>query len=219
MIGDELEPEVLREIESLPAGLAEKVARHLVMAGSLIDDEPEQARLHTAAAHRLAARLPAVREACAITAYACEDYADALKEFRAVRRMTGRDEWLAYIADCERALGRGDRALEITKEALETMKDPVVRVELLLVSAGVRSDRGQHEAAVLTLQVPELRSRAVEPWVARLRFAYAEALISAGRAEDGLTWMRRAAEVDPDEETPAAERLRELSAGDSGSVS
>ena len=63
--------------------------RHLVVAGQLIEDDPELAYAHAEAARRRAARLPIVREAAAETAYAAGRYAVALSEFRALRRMTG----------------------------------------------------------------------------------------------------------------------------------
>jgi hypothetical protein len=58
------------------------------------------------------------------------------------------------------------------------------------------------------LQVRELT--ATDPWVARLRYAYADALIAVGRGEEGREWFARAAEVDEDALTDAAERLLDL---------
>jgi hypothetical protein len=60
------------------------------------------------------------------------------------------------------------------------------------------------------LQVPELQSRRAEPWLARLRYAYAEALTAVGRGEEARDWFALAAEVDLDGETDAAERILEL---------
>jgi hypothetical protein len=76
------------------------------MAGQLIDSDPELAYAHAEAARRRAARLPITREAAGETAYAAGNFGTALNEFRALRRMTGRDDYLAAMADCERALGR-----------------------------------------------------------------------------------------------------------------
>jgi tetratricopeptide (TPR) repeat protein len=76
------------------------------------------------------------------------------------------------------------------------------------VVAGARADLGQRDAALAMLQVPELR--ADEPWVARLRYAYADALLGVGRRDDAREWFARAAEVDEDAATDAAERLLEL---------
>jgi hypothetical protein len=63
---------------------------------------------------------------------------------------------------------------------------------------------------VLTLQVPALKSRAQGEWLARLRYAYADALLGVGRTAEARTWFARAADVDPEGSTDAAERLDEL---------
>jgi hypothetical protein len=69
---------------------------------------------------------------------------------------------------------------------------------------------GQRDAAVAMLQVKELTSDSREPWVVRLRYAYAESLLAAGRREEAREWFARAAEIDDDVTTDAAERLLEL---------
>lgn len=81
---------------------------------------------------------------------------------------------------------------------------------MLIVAAGARRDLGDVEAAVVSLQVPELRSKANEPWVARLRYAYADLLAAAGRTGEARRWFVRAAEADIDDETDAAARAQEL---------
>jgi hypothetical protein len=71
-------------------------------------------------------------------------------------------------------------------------------------------DLGQAEAAVAMLQVRELAAGTTELWAARLRYAYADALLAAGRREEAREWFARAAELDEDLGTDAAERLLEL---------
>jgi tetratricopeptide (TPR) repeat protein len=58
------------------------------------------------------------------------------------------------------------------------------------------------------LQVGELD--ADQPWVARLRYAYANALLAVGRRDEAREWFARAAEVDEDALTDAAEQLLAL---------
>jgi hypothetical protein len=60
------------------------------------------------------------------------------------------------------------------------------------------------------LQVRELTAETDAPWAARLRYAYAEALLTAGRGDEAREWFARAAEVDTDVTTDAAERLLDL---------
>jgi tetratricopeptide (TPR) repeat protein len=176
----------------------------------LIEDDPELAYQHAKTARRLAARLGGVREAVAVTAYLSEHYDEALTEFRAVRRMTGNQEVLPTMADCERALGRPEKALALSREKQVKDLEPGSQIEMLIVAAGARRDMGQTAAAIQTLEVPELTKRTRAEWLPRLRYAYADALQEAGRTDEALVWFHRAAGVDGDGVTGAAERAAEL---------
>lgn len=199
------------ELRTLPKDLAAKVARHLVMAGRLAEDEPEQSYKHAKAARRLASRVGVVREAAGIAAYHAGEWAEALAELRAARRLSaGDDSYLPLMADCERGLGRPERALDLIKSPEAGRLDPMGRVELRIVESGVRRDLGQPDAAVVTLQIPELRDRRLRPWSVRLFYAYADALAEAGRVPEAADWFARAAAADRDGETDAAERYAEL---------
>ncbi|WP_233526147.1 hypothetical protein [Actinomadura spongiicola] len=211
MTGEELDPDARAELRTLPKDLATKVARHLVMAGRLADEEPERAHRHARAARRLASRVGIVREAAGIAAYHAGEWAEALAELRAARRLSsGDDAYLPVMADCERGLGRPERALDLIKSPEARNLDPMGRVELRIVESGVRRDLGQRDAAVVTLQIPELRDRRLRPWSVRLFYAYADALEEAGRRSEAADWFARAAAADRDGETDAAERYAEL---------
>jgi tetratricopeptide (TPR) repeat protein len=151
-----------------------------------------------------------VREAVGIAAYQTGRWAEALAELRAARRLTGSDDYLPIMADSERALGRLDRALALVKEADVSTLDRAMQIELLIVESGIRRDQGLAAAAVVVLQVPELKSTRLRPWSARLFYAYADALLGAGREEQARDWFSRAIEADPDGMTDAADRLNEL---------
>ncbi len=206
----ELDREVRGELRSLSKDTADAVARHLVAAGRLLDSDPQKALAHAYAARAHAARIGAVREAVGIAAYLAGEWQVAISELRAVRRMSGTEAHLAILADCERALGRPDRALELFRSPEAAKLPTAERMELLIVASGARRDLGQDEAALVMLQVPELEHRRPAPWLARLRYAYADSLAEAGRGEEARDWLARAAEVDDDDVTDAAERLLEL---------
>jgi tetratricopeptide (TPR) repeat protein len=180
------------------------------MAGRLIDDDPALAYEHALAARRRAARIGVVREAAGVAAYAAGRYSDALSELRAARRITGSPEYLPMMADSERGLGRPRRALDLAADPAVAGLDIAGRIEMLIVAAGARRDLGQLEAAAVSLQIPELRSRSQRPWVARLRYAYADALAALGRVEEARHWFVKAAEADRDNETEALDRIAEL---------
>jgi len=204
----QLDPEARSQLNSLPNDLADSVARYLI-AASLATD-PEQGYAFAQAAKRLAARVGVVREAVGIAAYRTGRWAEALSELRAARRMTGSDEYIPMMADSERALDRLDRALALIREADLRQLDRAAQIELLIVESGIRRDQGLTDAAVLVLQVPELAGRRPRPWSARLLYAYADALLAAGREQEARDAFARAAAADTNDETDAADRLDEL---------
>jgi tetratricopeptide (TPR) repeat protein len=201
---------VRSELLTLSRDVADRVARHLVAAGQIIDEDPGLALAHAVAARRLASRIAVVREAVGLAAYAAGDWANAIAELRTYHRMTGRQTHLAEIADSERALGRPERAIDLYRGADLEVLDKAGAIELLIVAAGARADLGQHDAAVSMLKVPELTAYEDREWAARLRYAYADALLAAGRREDAREWFSRTAAIDHDDTTDAAERLLEL---------
>ncbi|WP_405809183.1 tetratricopeptide repeat protein [Streptomyces sp. NBC_00210] len=180
------------------------------MVANLIDEDPEQAYAYSKVALRLASRVAAVREAAGFAAYATQKYSEALAEFRAARRMTGSVELWPVMADCERGLGRPERAMAMAGEPEVQKLDKAGQVEMRLVAAGARRDMGQLDAAIVTLQSPELASNSVQPWTARLRYAYADALLAAGREDEAREWFAKALEADKDGATDASDRLAEL---------
>jgi tetratricopeptide (TPR) repeat protein len=208
--GKELDRSVQAQLQSLPEKLAQRVARHLVAAGLLIDAEPRTAYEHTLAARARASRLAVVREAVGEAAYAAGEYTEALAELRAAKRMNGAQDYVAIMADCERALGRPDRALALVRNAPREKLSPALLAELTIVEAGARRDRGELDAALRTLETSHINSKSREPWVARLRYAYADALVEAGRRQDALTWFHRTEAVDGERVTDAADRAAEL---------
>lgn len=201
-------------LRSLPEDLADKIARHLVAAGRLIDDDPQAASAHTNYARALAPRLAVVREAAGVVAYRNGEYATALSELRALRRMTGDPSYLPIMADCERGLGRPDRALALAAEADVRRLAPAERVELAIVVSGARRDRGEAKAAVVALQGPDLDRSEVAPWTVRLWYAYAAALADAGRLDEARQWFESVVTIDEDEETDAQERIADLDSTD-----
>ena len=199
---------MLNELRTLPEGLAELVAKYLVAADRAIAEEDYDTALEfVKAAKSRAGRVAAVREALGVVAYLAGDFALAATELRAVRRMSGSAEYLPMLADCERGLGRPQKALELARDGLASQKDPAIRVELLLVAAGARADMGQVDAAALTLQVPELTKLPKGTPRARLQYAYSDFLAQAGRSDEAATWLAKAAESDVEGATDAADRL------------
>ena len=114
------------------------------------------------------------------------------------------------MADCERALARPDRALAIINDPGVSELERGVQIELRIVESGIRRDEGRPAAGVVALQVPELTDGRLRPWSAPLFYAYADALLDVGRAEEARDWFGRAAAADENEESDAAERFESL---------
>ncbi|WP_456297625.1 hypothetical protein [Catenuloplanes japonicus] len=181
------------------------------MTGRLIDEAPEEALAHALAARRLASRIAVVREAVGLAAYHAGEWQTAIAELRTYHRMSGKQSHVAVLADCERALGRPERAIDLFRNTDSAALPKDTAVELLIVAAGARGDMGQGEAAVSMLQVRELTAEATtDAWAGRLRYAYADALLAIGRRDEAREWFARAAAADEDAVTDAAERLLEL---------
>ena len=208
--GQELDQSIRGDLRTLALEAATLVSRHLVMAERVLEDNPELAWEHAKAAVSRGGRLAVVREAAGVSAYAAGHYADALAQFRAARRISGSDAYWPVMADCERGLGRPERAITMAGAPEADRLDREGRVELRIVAAGARRDLGQVDAALVTLQCPELSTDEVASWSARIKFAYADTLVELGRADEAREWFVRASEVDVNDETEAAERLAEM---------
>ncbi|KSU55748.1 MULTISPECIES: HAD-IIA family hydrolase [unclassified Gordonia (in: high G+C Gram-positive bacteria)] len=215
----DLDPEVRRDLLTLDKANAEIVARHLVMVSRILLEDPVQALEHARAARARASRVGVVRETVGIAAYNAGEWQESATELRAAKRITGNPALLPLIADCERGLGRPERAVEIARgdEGRSLTGDDAT--EMRIVEAGARMDLGEPEKAVVTLQAENLKPGQIGTGPARLFYAYASALEAAGRRDDAITWFMNAAAADVDDVTDAEFRLTELANDDQPSES
>ncbi|WP_210728627.1 hypothetical protein, partial [Cellulomonas septica] len=189
VFGD-LDRSVRARLRSLTKDNAERVGRHLVVVGQLLDTDPELAYEHAQAAVRRAGRIDVVREAAGLAAYRTGRFAEALRELRTVRRLNGSSEHLPIMADCERGLGRPERAIALANEPEAETLDADARIELAIVVSGARLDLGQSEAAVAVLSSPAVQ-QATGVLAVRVAQARATALEAAGRADEAATLLAR----------------------------
>jgi hypothetical protein len=162
------------------------------MAGRLLEIDPQLSFEHALAASRRGGRLGCVREAVGLTAYGAGQYAEALREFRTYRRITGDNTHLPEMVDSERALGRHSKALELAGEVDLGTLDRATRVELVMVLSGIHRDLGDIDSALKILQVPELDRNRGFSFSPRLFRAYADALEDAGRSAQAKDWRNQA---------------------------
>ena len=206
----DLDPEVRRDLQALDKQAADRVARHLVMASDLLEENPELALAHARAARARAARIAVVRETAGIVAYSVGEWQEAVSELRAALRMSGSDALLPLIADSERGLGQPQRAVDLADSPEGRKLTGETLLEMLIVKAGALIDLGDAAEAVRTFAAQDLTPGRTGTEAARLFFAYASALDAAGRRADAITWFQNAASADVDDETDAEFRLMDL---------
>jgi tetratricopeptide (TPR) repeat protein len=179
------------ELKTLSKENSDWVAKHLVTAALLIDDDPELAHQHAVSAGRRAGRVAVVRETLAITSYRIGDFASALRELRTYRRISGRNDQLPMMVDCERGLGRPERALELGRSVAKAALDTPVQVELAIAMSGARLDLGNAAAALAELEIPQLDPSTAYSWSPALYSAYAATLEELGRQDEADEWWAR----------------------------
>ncbi|WP_448221222.1 HAD-IIA family hydrolase [Gordonia iterans] len=207
----DLDPEVRRDLQGLDKSTADRVARHLVVVGDVLAEDPELALEHARAARARAARVGVVRETAGIAAYYAGEWQEAIAELRAARRISGDGgALLPLIADCERGLGRPERAVEVAQSPEGQALIGEEAVEMAIVESGAHLDLGDAEGAVRVLAGQDLRAGRTGTEAARLFSAYGRALYEAGRTADALTWYQNAAAADVDDATDAEFALQEL---------
>ncbi|WP_395726622.1 hypothetical protein [Nakamurella sp.] len=206
---DALDADARRDLRGLSKENAAWVAAHLVAAGTFADEDPETAWSHARAARARGGRIAVVRETVGLVAYRAGEWAEAIGELRAARRMGGGPGHLAVLADCERALGHPEKAIELARSQQAGELDDDGQIELATVVAGARADLGQIDAGLAHLEQFDVEQRSRHP---RLAYAYADLLDRAGRQPEALTWFIRAANADTDEDTDALERVESLAA-------
>ena len=218
----ELDRDVRGRLRTLSKDSAERVGRHLVMVGRLLDVDPELAYEHAQAAVRRGGRVDVVREAAGLAAYRTGRYGEALRELRTVRRLNGSPEHLPVMVDCERGLGRPERALVVAQDPGVADLSADAQVELAMVVSGARLDLEEPEAAVAVLATPAVRA-ATGMLAARVAHARAAALRASGREEDAERELagysaeqlaQAAGEVAEEEEVVVYDLLDDAEAGD-----
>lgn len=187
----DLEASARRELRALGRVNAEKVSRHLVMTQRLLSTDPELAYQHARYAASHAGRVAVVRESAGIAAYLAGHYAEALREIRAARRLSGFDMHRAIEADCERALGRLQQALKVAKEADPHQLDDLEEAELAMVVSGVRHEMGQDDLGLVVIEEAIMMFRGDRETLRRLHSVRADRLEELGRQEEAAAVRER----------------------------
>ena len=124
--------------------------------------------------------------------------------------MGSKSTLLPLIMDCERGVGRPERALELARGPEVDQLSGDEADEVRIVAAGARADLGQLEQALTVLSTPQLDPARTGTTAARLFYAYAETLLALDRGDEALQWFLRAAAADVEGVTDAEDRVSEL---------
>lgn len=224
---DQLEASARRELRALGRQNAERVARHLVMVQRLLDTDPEAAYQHARYAASHAGRVAVVREATAITAYLSDHHADAIREIRAARRLSGIDLHHAIEADCERALGRYHQALKAAAAADPDQLDDVEEGEIAMVVSSIRHEMGQSDLGLIVIEDAIRLFRGDRKTLQRMHAVRADRLEELGRGQEaesirerlGLTRPEPAQDVEVyDIQEESEEEARAAQEGEEGAT-
>ncbi|AZA13480.1 hypothetical protein ACFPVT_05325 [Corynebacterium choanae] len=206
----DLDSTVMQDLRSLSKDNANIVARQLVMTAMLLEEEPAKALEYARAAKNRAGRVAVVRETLGIAAYHAGEWKEAASELRAARRMSGGPGMLWLIADCERGLGRPEKAIEIGRSPEAETLDRTGAIELAIVLAGAHRDMSDPDRAVVELARLQPNRDATDVEGLRLNYAYADALLAADRDDEALGWFQQVASHDEAGYFDAAERVAEI---------
>jgi hypothetical protein len=157
-----------------------------------------------------APRIAAVREAYGVALYLAEEYAGALSELQAYRRLTGRVDQNHLVADCLRALDRGlDRVVDAAQELVVATDAPRDRrTEAAIVWAGALADHGDVGAGRSVLR-RTLRDAGDAEHDLRARYLAAELALRDDDPDEARVQFGRIVAVDGDF-LDVADRLAEL---------
>ena len=143
--------------------------------------------------------------------YRLERYREALTELQAYRRMSGRADQNHLIADCLRAVGRPEKAVELAEEALASRSVPLAsKAEAVIVAASALADLGRFEQALGLLRRVRTREDVASPEVLRVWYVTGSILERAGRSAEAEREFRKILRHDP-AAFDVAERVAQLS--------
>jgi tetratricopeptide (TPR) repeat protein len=158
----------------------------------------------------MALRAASVRELLGLAYYRAGRWQEAARELSAFRRITGTTEQNPVLADCYRAMGKPQRALELCNEIDPRRVSEEVFFEGQIVGAAALAEMGRLDEAIERLEGLELRPKVAEPHHLRAWYVLADLLERRAKFTQAREWFEAVGAADPDM-TDAPERVRKLS--------
>ncbi len=196
----DLLPEIAREITQVAHfGSAPKVKQLLVAAGEALEAGDHQAAIDAMIEAKVKApRSVYVREMLGLSYYHLGMWREAARELAAFRRMSDRRDRDPEFADCERALGRPEKAVDVLADITAQDLPEDVVIEGLVVAAGALRDLERFDDAVRVLEQGPVPKQNPEPHHLRLYYALADALERVGRRADARGYWDSIYAEDPE---------------------
>lgn len=191
-------------------GRADEALRRFERAIDLLGrGDARQAVKEAEAAKEAAPRSPAIREVLGLALYGSERWRDALREMQFYRRVSGRLDQNHIIADCYRAIGRPDKAVEEVDRAIRARLPEDVRAEAAIVGASALGDLGRYSEGIALLRRVTAERDVGRPHDLRVWYVRGDLLARAGRGDEAAREFERIVRHDPTA-FDAAERLSAL---------
>ena len=173
------------------------------------EDYEEAIRLGEQAKH-IALRSASARELLGLAYYQEQRWEDAVRELSAFRRLSGSTAQNPILADCYRARGKPERAIELCDEIDAREVEPEVVFEGAIVAAGALADLRRVDEAIRRLEALELAPAVARDHHLRAWYALGDLLERRGRFTQAREWFEAVAAADPEAtDAPArASRLR-----------
>ncbi|MGH2740746.1 MAG: hypothetical protein ACRDH6_09740 [Actinomycetota bacterium] len=173
------------------------------------DERLEEAVKAGEEAKAAAPRAPAAREVLGIALYRLERFRVALRELQTYRRLSGRLDQNHLIADCQRALGSPEKAVETARTVLDGRLPEEVRAEAAIVAAAALADLERFDEALSLLRRFASSPEVARPHDLRIWYVLGDVLERAGRRRDAAREFRKVVRHDS-EAFDAVDRLAKL---------
>ncbi len=171
-------------------------------------DIDEAIRLGEQSKHIALRSIPA-REFLGLVYYQAGRWQEAARELAAFRRMSGSDEQNPVIADCYRALGKPDKAVELCDQMIAGDVEPAAFYEGAIVAAGALADQGRIDEGIARLQSLDLKPPGADRHHVRAWYVLGDLLERKGRFTQAREWFEAVDSADP-EATDAGARAARL---------
>ena len=158
----------------------------------------------------MALRSTTIREFLGLAFYAAGRWKEAARELTTFRRIAGSTEQNPVIADCYRATGKPEKALEFCDEVDRSKVGDDIFYEAEIVAASALADMGRIDEGIARLERLDLEPPAAAEHHIRAWYVMGDLLQRKGRFTQARTWFEAVLGAEP-ELTDAEDRLRKLS--------